>query len=128
MNPETRDIWLIVLLGVVALSSLVQVVLLLAAAAAARRGAERVSVLEAELREQLREGLARFQSVAEDVTTVAHKAHEQVERVEHLLDISTNGARKAVDAAGKALLPPLKLLALYKGVRRGIDIYRARRA
>jgi hypothetical protein len=128
MSPDTRDTWGIVLLGLVALSSVVQATLLIAAAVAARRGAERVALLEIELREQLREGLARFQSVAEDVTTVAHQAHRQVERVEHLLDVSTNGARKAVDAAGKALLPPLKLLALYKGVRRGIDIYRARRA
>ena len=128
MTPETRDAWLIALLALIALAAVVQTSLLVAFALAARRGAQRLAVVEGELRDQLRVGLAQLQNVADEVTVVAQHAHRQVDRVEHLLELSTQGARKAVEVAGRALLPPLKLIALYKGVRRGIDIYRARRA
>ena len=128
MTPDMRDTWLLVLLGLVALGTVVQAAVLVTVALAARRGAERLAALEIEVREQLRQGLVHLRGATEDVGVVAQHAHRQVARVEHLLDISTQGALKAVDAAGKALVPPLRLWALYKGVMRGIHIYRARRA
>jgi hypothetical protein len=128
MTPETRDTWVLVSLGVMALATLVQAAMLVALTRAAQRSALRLAAVEGELREQLRQGVAHLQHVANDVNVLAHRAQRQVDRVERVLDVSAQGARMLVDTAGRALLPSLRLVALYKGLMRGIEVYRARRA
>lgn len=128
MNPATRDAWLLVLLGVIALAALVQTVILVVAALAARRAAERLAAIEIELRQQLSQSLVHLQRASDSVTEMAQHTARQAQRVEHLLDVTTDGARHAVQMVGGALLPSLKWVALFKGVLRGIQIYRARRA
>jgi hypothetical protein len=128
VNPATRDLWFLVLLGVVALATLVQAVVLVAATIAARRAAERLAVIEVELREHLSQSLVHLQRATDSVTAMAQHATRQSQRVEHLLDATTDGARHAVQMVGGALLPSLKWMTLFKGVMRGIQIYRARRA
>ena len=127
MTPETRDVWLLVLLGVIALGALVQSVVLVAATIAARRAAERLAAIEIELREYLSQSLVHLQRASDSVTEAAQHAGRQAQRVERLLAVTSEGARHAVQVVGGALLPSLKWVALFKGVMRGIQIYRARR-
>lgn len=128
MSSDTRETIAVLSLAVVAAATVVQALVTLRLALATRDAAERAAILGVELREELRHGMSHVKRVADDVGAVSEQALQQLERVEHVLDWSVESGRKAKDTAARLLWPPLKLAAVYKGMKHGLAFYRARRA
>lgn len=128
MTHDTRETLAVFCLAVMAAATLVQALVTLRLALATRAAAERAEALGLEVRDELRRGMSHVKRVADDVGAVSEQALQQLERVEHALDWGVESGRKAKDTAARLLWPPLKLAAVYKGLKHGLAFYRARRA
>jgi len=128
MTTDTRETLALLCLALMALATALQAAAVVRLALTTRQAAEQAVALGAELRQELRGGLAQLKRVADDVGSVSEQSLRQIERVEHAIDWSVESGRKAAGTAAMVLVPSLRLAALYRAAKHGLAFYRARRA
>jgi hypothetical protein len=117
-----------VLLGIVALSALVQASVLVALAWAGWRLFQQVGELKARLGEPVASDVQRF---ARNVADLSATLKEQGHRVESAVGATTASLQDTADYVGRAVRtgvrPLVELGALWQAVKRGIGVYRSLR-
>lgn len=122
------DSWGVVFLGMIAASSVVQAVFLIGLARAGQRLGRRVEDLQQRIDRDLRPGLENLTRVTQSLAVIADVAAVQTQRVGDMLAGAVDRVEETVGLVQKMVLKPLgsltDLMALLKGVRHGIEVYR----
>ena len=120
--------WGIVFLGVIAASSVVQAVFLIGMARAGQRLGQRLDDLQRGIDQDLRPGLENLTRVTQSLAAISDVAAVQTQRIGELVANALDRAEETIDLVQKTVLKPLgplaDLMAFFKGVRRGLDVYR----
>jgi hypothetical protein len=120
--------WGVVFLGVIAAASVVQAVFLIGLARAGQRMGKRLDDLQRRIDEDLRPGLENLTRVTQSLAAISDVAAAQTLRIGELVTTALDRAEETVDLVQKTLLKPLgplaDVMAFFKGVRRGVDVYR----
>ncbi len=118
----------IALLTLIAVAAILQAVCLVLLLVNGRRLALRLEEVERELRPHL----ARAGLVVEEVAELAAGASRQLPAIESAVRHAATGARRAGDLvellAALPFRPLARALAVWRGVRYGVGVYRQRRA
>ena len=119
--------WGVAFLGVIALASVVQAVFLIGLARAGRRLAERVDELQDRIDRDLRPSLESLSRITRNLAEVSDVAALQARRVDDLLADTIDKVEETTSVIRRFVLRPLgplaDLLAFFKGLRRGIQVY-----
>ncbi len=122
------EAWGVVFLGVIAAATVVQAVVLVGLARAGQRLGRQVEDLRRRIDEDIRPGLESLTRVTHSLATISDVAAVQAQRLGDVMSGVLDRAEETVDFVQKMLLKPLgslsDVLALLKGVRHGIDVYR----
>jgi len=117
--------WALVLLGLIAAASVVQATFLIALAMESRRFAARLDGVERDVRPHLE----RMGDVIENVAQLTAGAARRLPQIESTVEDTLHKLRRTTDLvetlALKPLQPVAKALALWRGLRRGAEVYRA---
>jgi hypothetical protein len=120
--------WIVVFLGVIALCSLVQAGFLIGLAVGGRRLARRIDALQQRIDREIRPSLDHLSQVTRNAAEISELAAAQVRRIDEVLADTVAKVEDTTEALHKLLLRPLApiadVVAFFKGVRRGIDVYR----
>ena len=120
--------WGMLLLGLIALGSLIQVAAIVAVGVGGLRVAKRVQAMQANVDRELRPALDSLTRVAQNASDVAEVVNAQARRVEDVVGLTVarlDAMREQV--RGRAPRPAASfgdLGALVKGFRRGLSVYR----
>jgi hypothetical protein len=122
------EAWGVVFLGVIAASTVVQAVVLVGLARAGQKLGRQIEDLRRRIDEDIRPGLESLTRVTHSLATISDVAAVQAQRIGDVMSGVLDRTEETVDYVQKMLLKPLAslgdLLALLKGVRHGIDVYR----
>ena len=117
-----------VLLGVIALGSLVQALVIIGIALGGLRMARRVQNMQASVDRELRPALESLSRVAQNASQVAEVVNAQARRVEDMVGLTVARLEDARATVRGRVSRPLTSLAdvgaLLKGFRRGLSVYR----
>lgn len=117
-----------VLLGVIALGSLIQALVIIGIAFGGLRVARRVQDMQANVDRELRPALESLGRVAHNATEVAAVVNAQARRVEDMVGLTMERLELArARVRGRVSRPMASLAdvgALLKGFRRGLSVYR----
>jgi hypothetical protein len=117
-----------ILLGVIALGSLIQALVIIRIALGGLRVARRVQALQANVDRELRPALDSLNRVAHNATDVAEVVTTQARRIESLVGLTVERLDLAREHVRGRVARPLASLAdvgaLLKGFRRGLSVYR----
>jgi hypothetical protein len=120
--------WGVVFLGVIAASSVVQAVFLIGLARAGQRLGRRVEDLQQRVDHDLRPGLENLTRVTHSLAAITDVAAVQAQHVGDVLAGAVDRVEETIALVQKTVLKPLgsltDLMALLKGVRHGIEVYR----
>ena len=120
--------WGMLLLGLIALGSLIQVVAIVAVGVGGLRVAKRVQAMPANVDRELRPALDSLTRVAQNASEVAEVVNAQARRIEDVVGLTVerlDAMREQV--RGRAASPASSfgdLGALVKGFRKGLSVYR----
>lgn len=121
------ETWGVVFLGIIALAALVQATFLILLAASGRRLAQRLDALQARLDQELVPALENLERVTRNVAEISDLATVQARRVDLLLVDTIERIEDTTAVMQRLILRPLRPLsyglALFRAVRRGIDVY-----
>lgn len=119
--------WVLVFLGILALSSLTQTVFLIVLALESRRMAARVDELRERVEKDLRPSLESLARITRNVAEISDLGVQQARRIDAALadtldklEATTETLRKLVQ---RPLAPLADVFAFLKGVRRGLAVY-----
>jgi len=119
--------WGVVFLGVIAASSVVQAVFLIGLARAGQRLGRRVEDLQQRIDRDLRPGLENLTRVTQSLACITDVAAAQTQRIGDVL-AAVDRVEETIGLVQRTVLKPLSsltdVMALLKGVRHGIDVYR----
>jgi len=117
----------VVLLGVIALCSLVQGLFLVGLGWGGLKLMRRIEEIQGHVEHELGPTLAGVSRMTESVAEVSEAASTQIERLQGLVEHTLDRADKARAAVQAALAVPLgglsEVSALVKGFRRGLEVY-----
>jgi len=118
------ETWGVFFLGVIALCSMIQAAFLIAMARQGMRLSRRLD----ELRDELRPGLVQLARLARSLAEVSDLGVLQARRLDALLADTLGKIEETTAAMKRAIVQPLAtfsgVLAFFKGVRRGVEVYR----
>jgi hypothetical protein len=119
--------WLVVFLGILALSSLTQTVFLVVLALEGRRASARVSALQDRIEKDLRPSLESLARVSKNFAEVSELGVQQAQRIDAALTDTLEKVESTTEAVRQFVLRPLgpigEIVAVLKGVRRGVQVY-----
>jgi hypothetical protein len=119
--------WALVFLGILALSSLTQTVFLVVLALQSRRIAARVDELRERFEKDLRPSLLSLAEISRNVAEISDLGVLQARRIDAAMADALDKFEAATETLRKFVVRPLApladVLALFKGVRRGIAVY-----
>jgi hypothetical protein len=122
------DSWGSILLGVIALGSLIQALVIVGIAVGGVRVARRVQDMQARVDRELKPALANLTRVAQNASDVAEVVGAQARRVEGMVGLTVERLELArAQIRGRVARPMASLAdvgALLKGFRRGLSVYR----
>lgn len=120
--------WGVVFLGVIALATLVQAVFLVNLTLAGRRLARRLDELQARIDREIRPSLEQVFRISRNLAEISDLAVLQARRVDDLLGDTVDKIEDVTGVLRKLILRPLgplaDIVALLKGVKRGLEVYR----
>lgn len=120
--------WAMLLLGLIALGSLIQALVIIGVALGGLRMARRVQDVQANVDRELRPALENLTRVAHNASEVAVVVNAQARRVEELVGLTMERLDLArAQVRGRVSRPMASLAdvgALVKGFRRGLSVYR----
>ena len=120
--------WGTILLGVIALGSLIQALVIIGVALGGLRVARRVQDMQVKVDRELRPALESLNRVAHNATEVAAVVNTQARRVEDMVGLTLERLELArAQVRGRVARPVSSLAdvgALLKGFRRGLSVYR----
>jgi hypothetical protein len=120
--------WGMLLLGLIALGSLIQALVIVGVALGGRRVARRVQDMQANVDRELRPALESLTRVAHNATEVAEVVSVQARRVEDMVGLTLERLDLArAQVRGRVARPMASLAdvgALLKGFRKGLSVYR----
>jgi len=121
------DSLVLVFLGVIALSSLVQGAFLVFLGMSGLKLARRVGEVQKSIDREIRPALDNVHKITENLATVSAIATEQAQRVEMLVNDTVSRVEDAREHVRRAVARPLDsfrdVSAILKGLRRGFDVY-----
>ncbi|HET8647701.1 MAG TPA: hypothetical protein VFO85_19540 [Vicinamibacteria bacterium] len=116
-----------ILLGAIAVSSIVQVLVLLAVAIGGMQLMRRVQALQGRVEREIEPVLASLSAMSRNVAEASDVAVLQVRRVEALVDETMERIDEARAQVGRIVRKPRGLIgdvsAVFKGLRRGLAVY-----
>jgi hypothetical protein len=119
--------WVVVFLGILALSSLAQTLFLIVLALESRRAAARVSELQQRVEKDLRPSLESLARISKNMAELSELGVLQARRIDaalaDALDKFEDTAEQLRKFVVKPLAPLAEILAILKGVRRGLAVY-----
>jgi hypothetical protein len=122
------DSWGVVFLGVIAASSVVQAVFLIGLARAGQRLARRVEELQRRIDHDLRPGLENLTRITHTLAVITDVAAVQAQRAGEMVTGALDRVEETIALVQQMVLKPLgslsDLMAVLKGVRHGIEVYR----
>jgi hypothetical protein len=122
------ETWGVVFLGVIAAASVVQAVFLIGLARSGRRLGSRLDELQRRIERDIRPGLEHLSRVTRNLGEISDVATETTHRAAEVLTAALGRLEEAVGLVQKLLLRPLgpfaDLLALLRGLQRGLSVYR----
>jgi hypothetical protein len=118
-------------LGVIALGSVVQTVFLVVLASEGKRLARRIEELQAHFDRELRPILDNLARTSRNLAEVSDLATLQARRIDELIADTVGKVEEVTTVfrrfVTRPLGPVLDVLAFFKGIRRGLDVYRTLR-
>lgn len=119
--------WVVVFLGILALSSLAQTLFLIVLALESRRAAARVNELQQRVEKDLRPSLESLARISKNMAELSELGVLQARRIDaalaDALDKFEDTAEQLRKFVVKPLAPLAEILAILKGVRRGLAVY-----
>src|SRR3989304_6082131 len=123
--------WALVFLGVIGVAALVQSAVLIGLAVAGRRLSRRIEALQTRLERDVSPALRDLTRVSRNVAEISDIATLQARRLDLALADTIEKIEETTSVAQRLILRPLgpvaDIVAFLKGLRRGIDVYFARR-
>jgi hypothetical protein len=120
--------WPTLLLGLIALGSLLQAVVVIGLALGGLRLARRVQEVQGSVERELRPALDSLSHAAQNAGEVVSLANEQARRLEAMVASTVERMQEARgqvrDAVSRPFASIVDLAALVKGFRRGVSVYR----
>jgi hypothetical protein len=120
--------WIVVFLGLIALSSLVQAVFLIRLGIEGKKFAARIDAMQDRLEREVKPALEQVRRVAQNLGEISDTAVLQARRIDILLSDTIEKIEDTTTTVQRALLRPLgplaDIMAFLKGIRRGLDVYR----
>ena len=124
----TEDSGATILLGVIALSAIVQAVLICGIALGGRRLTQRMDALQVKVDREIRPALANLSHVTRNVAEASDLAVVQVRRIEAVVGDALDRLEDTRRTVERVARVPLRALgragAVMSGFRRGFDVYR----
>jgi hypothetical protein len=122
------ETWVVYLLGAIALGSLVQVLFLAVLGWGGLRLLRRVRAMQGRVEQEIRPALDSVTHIAHNVSAIAELTTLQAQRIEGMIEATrqrVEEARARVREATRRPMEPLgNLSAMFKGFRRGVQVYR----
>ncbi len=122
------DSWGVVFLGVIALSSVVQAVFLLGLAAEGKKLSRRLDDLQQRLDREMRPALDQLSRISRNLGEISDLAVLQARRVDDLVQDTILKIEDTTEVVRKLIVRPLgplaDVVAMLKGFKRGIEVYR----
>jgi hypothetical protein len=122
------DTWVVYLLGAIALGSLVQVLFLVVVGLGGLRLLRRVRDMQGRVEQEIRPALDSVTHIAHNVTEIAEMTTLQAQRIEGMIEATrqrVDETRARMQAVARRPLEPIgHLSAMFKGLRRGVQVYR----
>ena len=122
------ETWGVVFLGIIAASSIVQAIFLVGVMRAGQRLGQRVDELQERLDREIQPGLENLSKVTKNLADMSDVAAREVFHLAEAMAAAVDRVEDVVRIIPKVVLRPLgpatELLALLKGVRRGIQVFR----
>jgi hypothetical protein len=122
------DSWGTILLGVIALGSLVQALVVIGVAVGGLRVARRLQDMQVNVDRELKPALESLTRVAHNATEVAEVVTTQARRVENMVGLTLERLELAREQVRGRVARPMASLAdvgaLLKGFRKGLSVYR----
>jgi hypothetical protein len=122
------ETWGVVFLGIIAFAALVQASFLIGLAVTGRRLVQRLDALQARLDQELVPALQNLERVSRNVAEVSDLVTLQARRIDLMLVDTIEKVEDTTALLQRLVLRPLRPLsygfALFRAVRRGIDVYR----
>jgi len=119
--------WVVVFLGILALSSLTQTAFLIVLALESRRVAARVGDLQQRVEKDLRPSLESLARISKNIAEISDLGVLQARRVDVAVADALLKFEETTEELRKFVVKPLKPLAeihaLLKGIRRGLAVY-----
>ena len=119
--------WVVVFLAILALSSLTQTVFLVLLALESRRVAARVGELQQRVEKDLRPSLESLARVSKSIAEISELGVLQARRFDRALADTLDKFEDTTEQLRKFVVKPLaplaEILAILKGVRRGLAVY-----
>ncbi len=114
-------------LGAIALSSLVQAAFIIFLALAGRRLARRLDEVQRKIDREIQPALESFSRLTRNLAEISDLATLQARRIDDLLADTVEKIEEATSLIQRVLIRPLSplvdIVALLKGLRRGLDVY-----
>ena len=114
-------------LGLIAFSSLVQAVFIISLAVAGRRLARRLDEVQKKVDREIQPALESFSRLTRNLAEISDLATLQARRIDDLLADTVEKVEEATTLIQRVLIRPLSplvdIVALLKGIRRGLDVY-----
>jgi hypothetical protein len=124
---SAMETWVVVFLGVIALSSVVQAGFLIALIIGGRRVARRVDALGDRIDREIHPALDNLGRITRNMAEVTDLVTLQARRIDDVLADTIEKIEDTTDTIRRVVLRPLgplvDIAAFFKGIRRGLSVY-----
>ena len=121
------ETWVVVFLGVIALSSIVQAGFLIALMVGGRRFARRLDALSDRIDREIHPALDNLGRITRNMAEVTDLVTLQARRIDDVLADTIEKIESTTDTIRRVIVKPLGPLvgiaAFFKGIRRGLSVY-----
>ena len=124
---SAMETWVVVFLGVIALSSIVQAGFLIGLMIGGRRVARRVDALSDRIDREIHPALDNLSRITRNVAEVTDLVTLQARRIDDVLADTIEKIEDTTDTIRRVIVKPLgplvDIAAFFKGIRRGLAVY-----
>ena len=124
---SAMETWVVVFLGVIALSSIVQAGFLIGLMIGGRRVARRVDALSDRIDREIHPALDNLGRITRNVAEVTDLVTLQARRIDDVLADTIEKIEDTTDTIRRVIVRPLgplvDIAAFFKGIRRGLSVY-----
>jgi hypothetical protein len=121
------DAWGVVFLGIIALSSLVQVAFLIGLARGGRKLGQRLDEIQGRLDREVRPALEQIQRVSRNLGEISDLAVLQARRIDLLVGDTIEKIEETTEVVRNVVLRPLgpiaNIVAVLRGLQRGLAVF-----